>query len=748
MRAKSWIAWIMALAGLVSTVIPAGAEKFPDGRPRLGLVLSGGAARGMAHIGVLKVMEEVGLRPDLIVGTSIGAIIGGLYALGYSAADIERIVCSQNWTQLLGNSVPRDCLPLEEKNEDGKYLLAFPLRRGQIILPRGLSAGENISLLLSELTLPAHAVRDFKQLPIPFACVATDLATGKEVFLDHGSLPEAIRASMAIPSVFTPVEIEGRLLGDGVVARNFPVSNAKDLGADLIIGVDVGTTLYRQEELDSLPKILDQAISFFGTAEAPQQNSLCDVLLIPDTRPYGSSSFTEAAKLIALGEVCARQHLPELRALAEKLKKFPARPLPPDWAHPRPGERLHVTALEISGLAQVTRERIDASLQIQVPVELTRDEIKSAIQRLVGSGFFERVTYVLVPVAGKEGLSLQLQVTETRDDAFKLGLGYDSDTQSALLFNGTFRNVLVEGSRIGLDVKLGENAAFRGTRFVPLGFHTDLGFTTEIRYNRFLARSLENPASPDSTHGALIRVDRDFRDGVLNFGLQKDFANTAALGVGVEKELVLVQGAGFADEFNNRTVDFLNYRGYLHVDTLDRTDFPRSGFSGQAEVRYVTRELAFGEDPSMTPFFQYHAGALGVLPVQARVSLFANVAAGADDAGEVPYAQQLHLGGLYDYDPHQVPFAGLNFMERSGRALWVARAGVQVETWPNVFVVAQANAGKLEDSFRQLFKSNHLLWGGALTVGAVSPIGPLALSLVANRETNTLNVHFCLGHRF
>jgi NTE family protein len=468
------------------------------------------------------------------------------------------------------------------------------------------------------------------------------------------------------------------------------------------------------------------------------------VLLIPDTRPYGSSSFAAAAELIAAGELSARKKLPELRALAEKLKKFPPRPAPLDLAHAQAGKRLQVVEIKISGLEQVTPERTDESLQLTAPVWLTSAEIKSAVLRLIGSGFFERVTYTLVPAAG-EGLRLQLQVTENHSDALKVGLGYDSDTQSALLFNGTFRNALVEGSTIGLDAKLGENAAFHGKRFVPFGFRTGLGFTTEIRYDRF---QLESAESPGNDNDGQSLVSRNFQDYALNLGLQKDFANTITLGADVGKEIASWQSDESTDRFGNQNVDFLIYRGFVHADTLDRTQFPCSGFSGLAEVRRVTRELEINASPAMTPFFQYKAGFLGVVPVQERVSLFAGGTLGVADATEVPFAQQMHLGGIFDYDPHQISFAGLNFMERSANALWVARAGVQVETWPDIYVVAQANAGRLEDSFRRLFGSGSTLFGGALTLGAISPIGPLELSLVGTQNAKTLGVHFSLGHRF
>jgi NTE family protein len=632
--------------------------------------------------------------------------------------------------------VPRCFLPLEEKDEDGKYLLSFPLQGWRISLPRGLSGGENISLLLSELTLPAQGVHDFKKLPIPFACAATDISTGQLVLLDHGSLPEAIRASMAIPSLFTPVEIEGRLLVDGMVARNFPVSNVKDMGADLIVGVDVGTALYRKEELDTLPKILDQTISFFGAAEAAEQNRLCTVLIIPDTRQYGSTGFSDSSALVAIGEAAARAKLPELRALAAQLKASSGRPRSAVSA----GAAVAIAQVSVEGLRRVSRELVDEHLQILPPVCLPPSAIRAAVLRLYGSGFFERVTYTLEPGA-QDQMVLHIRIVETESDALKVGLGYDSDTQSALLFNGTFRNLWVEGSKIALDVKLGENAAFKVSRFVPFGWISGLGFDAGFQYNRFdiISRNRE---------GQLPY--RDYLNYAAAFCLQKNFLNAMTLGAGLEKEWASIQADAPGDPAHDRYVDFFNYRAYARLDTLDRTYFPRAGVQGSAEVRRITRELALSADPAYPVYDQYAVRMKAAIPIHPRVSVFGGGAFGAiaGTGAAVHFTHQFHAGGLYDDDPRQTAFPGFHFMEHYARALWVTQAGVQVEVLPDVYALAQANLGRLREDFHGLWDNGPSMLGGALTLGGLSPIGPLELSIVYNTLQRGPMVHFSLGRRY
>ena len=218
-------------------------------KPKIGLVLSGGGAKGLAHIGILKSLEEAGITPDYITGTSMGSIMGGLYAIGYSADEIKQIVLEADWDQLLSNKSSLDEVVFEEKDYYNRYINELNFSGFKLELPKGLIEGQKLSNLLSKLTRPVHNIEDFSQLPIPYACVAVDIETGLSVVLNKGSLARSMRASMAIPSVFTPVEIDDKLLVDGGIVRNFPVEENLEMGADYIIGVFVGNQPLKKEEI-------------------------------------------------------------------------------------------------------------------------------------------------------------------------------------------------------------------------------------------------------------------------------------------------------------------------------------------------------------------------------------------------------------------------------------------------------------------------------------------------------------------
>ncbi|MBN1534412.1 MAG: patatin-like phospholipase family protein, partial [Spirochaetes bacterium] len=292
-------------------------------RPKVGLVLSGGGAKGIAHVGVLKVLEEAGVKVDYIAGTSMGSIVGGFYAIGYDAKSLEKFALEEPWDELLSDEMSLRNIPIEEKNDESKYILSFALKGFGFELPKGVIKGQKLMTRLSILTLPYHQVQDFNKLPIPFRCVATDIETGEAVVFDRGFLPKALRASMSIPSALTPVEIDGRLLVDGGVVRNFPVSDVRAMGADIVIGVDVGAPLYKKEEITSLAEILEQSISFLNDISTKQERKKCDILILPDIRGLGVTDFAKAKDIIKRGEDAARSVYPQLKKLAERLKQYP-----------------------------------------------------------------------------------------------------------------------------------------------------------------------------------------------------------------------------------------------------------------------------------------------------------------------------------------------------------------------------------------------------------------------------------------
>ena len=287
-------------------------------RKKVGLVLGGGGAKGAAEVGVLKVLEEADIPVDYIAGTSIGAIVGGLYAIGYDAADIDSLYRNQNWLFLLSDQVKRESETFLSKEEREKYIVHIPLsKERKVSLPTGYVKGQNIFNLFSKLTVGYHQVDDFSNLPIPYRCVAVDLVEGKEVVFSSGSLPLAMRASMSIPGVFAPVEWKGKMLVDGGALNNLPVDVAKEMGADVIICVDLSTGWKKKEELKSASSVVEQLISMMGQNKYRKNMAEADLYINPSLKGYSAASFQSEAidTMIQRGEQAARQKWDELMAL-------------------------------------------------------------------------------------------------------------------------------------------------------------------------------------------------------------------------------------------------------------------------------------------------------------------------------------------------------------------------------------------------------------------------------------------------
>lgn len=294
-------------------------------RPKVGLVLSGGGAKGLAEIATLKILDELGIPVDCIAGTSMGGIIGGLHAVGYSGWDLENLALSTDWNETLTDNPPRAFKPHFEKKEDGKFQLEFGFENRALWMPRGLILGRKVSLLFSSLTFPFAEVTDFDDLPIPFRCVAVDLLTGSEIVLKSGSLAKAIRATMAIPSVFTPVEWGDHLLIDGGYANNLPVDVVMDMGADIIIAVDVGRPLMEKSKIRSALDVLQQSIAMLGRDKWKENSEKADVMIRPDLTGYTAMDFYDPDRLrriLQIGEHAAEEARPELLALRDRLRRY------------------------------------------------------------------------------------------------------------------------------------------------------------------------------------------------------------------------------------------------------------------------------------------------------------------------------------------------------------------------------------------------------------------------------------------
>ncbi len=704
--------------------------------PRLGLALSGGGAKGLAHIGVLKVLEEAGLRVDCIAGTSMGAIIGALYAIGYSPQELERITLEQDWGSLLSDRISRRRISIEEKEEEGRYVGSFPIRNFRVQLPSGLVAGQKLSALLSRLTLQVHHVEDFRSLPRPFVCVATDLETGEAVTLDRGFLPDALRASMSIPTVFTPVELEGRLLADGFLVRNLPAQDVRALGADVVIGVDVGAPLYDKKKLDSFLRVTEQVVNFRGAESTARQQGLCTVLIQPDLSGYTNTDFARADSLIARGEEAARAMLPRLRALADSVRGLGGGGAAPHRLSPV--DRLSLTELRFEGLRNVSRRLLEGRMKMRVPRVYTPEDVEQALERAYGTNFFERLTYRTEP--GQEGTCLAVRVLEKNEDQFRFGIHYDNERKAAVLLNTTWRNVLSEGSRLILSSRLSENPAFEGSYFVQTGWRPGIGLGMKVNFTNF----------DIMTYTAAGRPEANFDYEMLRADLvaQTIFSNSFALGAILRYQESSIHSVFALDMYDDWQYGLVNYVGFIRFDNLDRSVYPHSGTKVYAEAKLVSDPLSSFHLKGKKPFLTYTLNLERAIPVGRSLTLPLAFHAGWISTDNIPNDYLFFIGGCDPVLENIFPFMGTRFMERVATSALVCQLGAQYEFSRGRYIILRANAARTRFDLQGTPSMSDLFGGVGLTLGLESPIGPLEYSLMYCEQHRNFLTHINIGYRF
>jgi NTE family protein len=385
----------------------------------VGLALSGGSAKGLAHVGVLRVLEDAGLPVHRVAGTSMGAILGGLYAIGYSPMQLDSIVRATDWPLAFRDTRERRFVGYEERAFTGRTFLTLPIVGGDVSLPGGAVAGQRIGELLARLTWPARATRDFRALPRPFVAVATDLASGAIVVLDTGSLARALRASSSLPTIFEPVRLDGRTVIDGYVVRNLPAPEVRALGADLVVCSDVTDLPDPADTMRTLLDLFARTVVLQGAVLADEQQRTCDLLIRPDLSGLGPFTFDKAGEWIRRGEAAARAQLPALRELAARAA--PASPVP---AVPAIPDAAPIARIAIPGIPPGSERFVERRVRLRPGMLATSDSLAAAVDRAYASGVFRRVGYD----ATMPGDSLDVRVIAEPQSEDRVGLGvrYDS----------------------------------------------------------------------------------------------------------------------------------------------------------------------------------------------------------------------------------------------------------------------------------------------------------------------------------
>jgi len=560
--------------------------------PKTGLVLSGGAARGLAHIGVLKALEEQGVRIDAIAGTSMGAVIGGLYASGYTVAELEQLARTLDWRQVLSDDPPRPDVPFRRKQDDRDFLVKRKLSfrdDGSLGLPLGVIQGQNLALLLERLLVHVSDTRDFDRLPIPFRAVATDIANDQKVIFRSGHLPQAIRASMSIPAVFAPVEIEGRLLVDGGMVDNIPMDVARDMGVDRLIVVDIGTPLMPRDELLTVVDVLNQSITMMTRRNSEAQLATLrseDLLIQPPLAAYGSTDFGSTEQLMDAGYRATRALEGRLADWRSPTGGNPALTLARS-AEPRAPV---ITAIRIENDSKVSDAVIRRHIRQPLGEPLDLGDLQKDMGTLYGLDYFEQVEYRVEH--GRSGNTLVVNAKQKRagTDYLRLGLNLSDDFHGDSVYNigASFRKNGINqlGAEWLTRLQLGDRQELFSEFYQPL----DAGSRWFVAPNAFLeAQNVE--AILDNDPIAEYRLQR-YGYG-LNLGRQ--IANNGEIRFGIG------QAWGDADvRIGERDLpDFSFSEGYYELrysfDTLDNVDFPHEGEDIGLTLRQYTPGLGSDE---------------------------------------------------------------------------------------------------------------------------------------------------------
>lgn len=446
-----------------------------DKKPKVALVLSGGGAKGVAHIRTLQLLDSLHIVPDLIVGNSMGSIVGGLYAMGYSGDSIASLTKNANWEKLLGGRVSLNKVGAEEKSEYGKYLIELDFKNGNISTGAYLLNDQKLREFIALLAVPVYGIDDFDDLPIPFRAVTTDILNGKEVILDQGSLATAMRASMSIPGVFSPVRYENTLLVDGGLLNNFPADIAKNWGADFIIGSDVGDNPQTIESLNSISSLLFQGSMMNSNTKRPANRLLCDILI--DHAPYltySTSDFFNANEIYEEGKIATDQQIDAFVDLSQSLKNFEQR------KHELPEAQTKFTfnTIEYQNISKSNLALVKARTAMRPNVEYTTQEIEGGLGRAMGTTIFKDIEFA--PNKENDKLGLILKGVEKSKHQVKGAIHFDGYRGAGLIVNYTGRNVLADASRFLITLDIAEQPKARIQYQKNFGNDRDWWWKTEV----------------------------------------------------------------------------------------------------------------------------------------------------------------------------------------------------------------------------------------------------------------------------
>ena len=753
--------------------------KIREHRPTLALVLSGGGAKGAATVGALKYLEQYKFPVDMVVGTSIGGLIGGCYAMGYSPEFLDSLMLNLDWSRALSDRVDWEYIPYGRRRYKEKFVLSIPFMysvkdfqdqlkediryanpsdgrlhlsagdddgEGMLMkslmssLPSGAVFGQNVQYLISSLT-PGYAdSTDFLRLPVPFACVATDIVSGRAKVWHNGSLNTAMRSTMSIPGLFSPVRTRGMVLVDGGMRNNFPVDLARQMGADIVIGVDLSDSKSGYEDIHNIADILWRGIDMFGEDSFERNVKSVDVRIKPDLAGYGMLDFNREAidTMLVRGYKAAEEKTQELDAIRRWLGSDTLRITQPKAVNIDRTPVL-IDSVEVLGVSGREADYVRRKLKVHAGDRISRSDVEDALNTIFGKGSYEYISY---DILGKEE-PFRLRINCKRGPKNLLGVGFRLDTEElvSLLLNVGLNTTAMRGSSLDLTARVGANPyldlhyAYETPRWPTVNVRADLRWTD---HNNFLMGENRFNVAYLSTRQEVYLSNMEWSNFDVKGGIQNTFFN-----------IVHLLASDVIGDYD-RSLWKTDYPG-VFVDatsyTLDDGYFPRQGIS--AHLRYDLHSRAF-DGPGYPDFFAVASGS-GLMPAPIGRRFTLTVMGGfrfiLGDEIPVPFANV--LGGEMPgrYVDHQMPFIGINNAAFRRNNLVVFRTDLRYELFRNNYLTATFNYARDFDSFRQ-FENGVDLYGCGLSYAYDTVVGPLKAIVHWSTMTRKVGAYLSLGFNF
>ncbi|MDR4988625.1 MAG: patatin-like phospholipase family protein [Bacteroidales bacterium] len=721
-----------------------------DQRPAIGLTLSGGGARGLAHVGVLHILDSLGVSIDYITGTSMGSIVGGMYAAGYSAAEIETFAVEMNWEALFARRPDLSFIHPSERADFQKFMAELPIVDRRIILATGAIEGQQLWNTLNEVFFHTFHITDFNKLNIPFACVATDVETGEAVVMREGNLVSAVRASMAIPSVFTTVERDGFKLIDGGVVNNFPVSLAKEMGADFVIGVNVSQGLRPAEELQTPIDIIYQ-MGFYSDARNFSKNLAdTDLYIEPDLEAFTAASFLHAEQIIEQGKRAARRHIDELAKLSDG-SPFPIESRVPDKTR----FSTVVDSIVLVGIEYVRPWYVRNVLGIQPGDSISAAALTRAVNRLYATGYFTRVHYNLQSCEQSSHVILILDIAERPFASLAGTLQYSSFVGTGISAKLSTNKFILYNMKASLAFLISEKPAYRAHinyflndrrntwvslasrgRYLTFPLYEDFTAITEYRQNYWHSEFSLNT----------ITGENSYLSGSLAYYYQSIAPNMIAP--------VSIEGS------NRSFIAGLNW----HHHTLNRNAFPTRG-----QLVSIRNSFYFDQRPSFPVididgetstlddlgikignFFQIHISWSNFTPINDRLTQKTRLQLGYNIKYKQDFINSFNLGGTYAFLENQITFTGLEEYGLISENIAAASLGYQYHVWRSLYASANVNVAVYDFRFDmpEQVSTNNLVYGGGISAGYDALLGPLTFTLSYSPQAGRVIGYVNLGWMF